>query len=174
VVMSSYSTTLIEASIAGKPAYIVEPMAWPDALRQEWHSLVPRVSSENEFVAVASGRAAAGDGALADWARRTMLAHGDPILRIADRIASVRRGTVPTPQPAPWPSITLPGHHPQRERLLFELRRRASSLLPVAADALVEPESRDDVAAVREVPERTRRWQPILDDYLESVERATA
>jgi surface carbohydrate biosynthesis protein len=173
VVMSSYSTTLIEASIAGKPAFIVEPIAWPDALRQQWHSLVPRVTTQDEFIAVASGRPPP-DEDLGRWARSTMLANGDPILLIADQIAAIRRGAVPVPAPAPWRSITLPSRYPLPGRVVYELRRHLRPLLPPPASPAVEAESLEDVAAVREVPDRVRRWQSLLDDYLASLEEATA
>ena len=174
VVMSSYSTTLIEASIAGKPAYIVEPIPWPASLRQEWHSLVRRVGSQDEFIAAATGAAAGDANALEGWARSTMLANGDPIVRIADHLAAIRRGTVTTPSPAPWRSITLPGGHPLPERILFELRRHIPGPSRAPARLAIDPESLGDVAALADLPDRVRRWQPILDGYLDSLREATA
>ena len=172
-VVSSYSTTLIEASIAGKPAFMVEPIAWPEALRQEWHSLVPSVRTEDEFVVAATDMSARAGVALGGWARSTLLARGDPILRIADQLAAIHRGAVRIPTPAPWQSITLPSRYPLPRRVLFELRRHVLPRLPQPPRLEIEAESHEDVAALVQVPDRVRRWH-ILDDYLAGLEGSMA
>ena len=43
-VMSSHSTTLIEAALAGKPIHRFSPEAYPEAVALEWHGLVPLLS----------------------------------------------------------------------------------------------------------------------------------
>jgi len=174
VVVSSYSTTLIEAGVAAKPAFIVEPIGWSESLSQGWHSLVPRVRTEDQFIAAVTDTAARANDVLGGWARSTLLAKGDPILRIADHLAAVHRGAVPVPPPAPWQSITLPSRYPLPRRVLFELRRHVLPRLPAPASPPIQAESLEDVAAMSEVPARVRRWQPILDEYLASLEHATA
>ena len=166
VVVSSSSTSLIEASIAGKPAYIVEPTPWPESLHQAWHDLVPHVTSESELVAAAVATDAAGSAALATWARSALMSHGDPILRIADELARVRRREVPVPPPAPWTSVTLPGRLPRR--LVYEFRRHVRPWIP-SRRAQVPAFERLAATSMREIPARVARWRPILDPYLESV-----
>jgi surface carbohydrate biosynthesis protein len=174
LVVSSYSTSLIEASLAGKPAYIVEPIEWPWSLHQEWHDLAPRLTSMTDFVTVASGPGdAALSAPLADWARRELMSHGDSILRIADGLARVRRGDVPVPAPASWESLTLPSRHKLPSRLVYELRRHVRPRLPAAARGPIEEELRRDVATVSEVPERVRRWTVVLDTYLATIDPVT-
>ncbi|MGZ8758426.1 MAG: hypothetical protein ACXWXC_10830, partial [Aeromicrobium sp.] len=166
VVVSSYSTTLIEAGVAAKPAFIVEPIGWPESLSQGWHSLVPRVRTEDQFIAAVTDTAARANDVLGGWARSTLLAKGDPILRIADHLAAIHRGAVPVPLPAPWQSITLPSRYPLPRRVLFELRRHVLPRLPAPASPPIQAESLEDVAAMSEVPARVRRWEPILEPYL--------
>lgn len=169
VVISSYSTSLIEASIAGKPAYIVEPYPLPASLLQAWHQYVPRLRSERELVDACLGDPdGAGQAPLARWARETLMGRGDPILLIADQLARIRHRQVPIPAPAPWRSITLPSNYRLPPRLVFELRRHVINVLRPSTRRPIEAELRDDVAAAREVPARVKRWQPILADYLAS------
>ena len=87
VVVSSYSTSLIEASLAGKPAFMLEPLPIPPALGCEWYDLVPSLTSSSDFVdtCLRPGGPAA---ALAAWARGEMLRCGDPIAALATRIAA--------------------------------------------------------------------------------------
>jgi hypothetical protein len=166
VVVSSSSTSLIEASVAEKPAYILEPIPWPGSLRQAWHDLVPHLGSEDELIAAVADPHAADSAALATWARAALLPHGDPILRLADELAHVRRREVAVPPPAAWTSVTLPGRLPRR--LAFEFRRHVrpwfGSRRP--GDTTLQ---RLAATAMREIPDRVARWRPILDPYLASI-----
>jgi hypothetical protein len=171
VVVSSYSTSLIEASIAGKPAYIVEPVAWPESLRQDWHQLAPRLTSIDEFVSAATSAAKASDAAdLNRWARDSQMSRGDAILSIADEIARIRRREVQVPTPAPWQSVTVPSRRRLPPRIVYEWRRHVRPFLPqgpveVVANAV------PGLAAMKEVPERIAHWREILDPYLDSIGR---
>ena len=94
-------------------------------------------------------------------------------MRIADELARIRAGSVPTPEPPPWWSITPEPRFGIPPRLLFELRRRfPTSLWPPFRR--VDPMLVGDVAAAQAVPERVRRWGPILNDYLASVAASPA
>lgn len=42
-VVSTYSTTLLEAAIAGKPTYMLEPIPVPKVLNVEWHEFVKKI-----------------------------------------------------------------------------------------------------------------------------------
>jgi surface carbohydrate biosynthesis protein len=167
MVISSYSTTLIEAAVAGRPAFILEPLPWPDSLRSPWHSLVPHLHSEEDLIA-ALDMPAEGDSPLAEWARSTLLGTGDPIIRIADELARIRAGVVPIPEPPPWWTITPKAPFGLPQRLHYELRRHfPTSLWPPLRR--VHAMYVRDVAAAQEVPARIRRWGPILEDYLASA-----
>jgi surface carbohydrate biosynthesis protein len=168
VVISSYSTSLIEAAVAGRPSFILEPVPWPEFLHNGWHALLPHLRSEDEMIAAVMAPSEDGDSPLATWARSTLMSRGDPIVRIADELARIRAGSVPIPEPPPWWSVTPEARFGMPKRLLYELRRHfPPSLWP--AFRRVDPMLVGDAAAAREVPERVRRWGPILDEYLESV-----
>lgn len=53
VVCSSISTTLLESIIAGKPAFIIEPLEFPEWLRSDWMDRLPHVRTPEEFAAMA-------------------------------------------------------------------------------------------------------------------------
>lgn len=85
MVISSYSTALIEAAIAGKPSYMLEPFPVPGALYVEWHDLLPHIRTYDEFVSYCTGQTAS-DDALARWAKQTVMSE-DAIRRMANFIA---------------------------------------------------------------------------------------
>lgn len=97
VVVSSYSTSLIEAALAGKAAFMAEPMPIPQGLWCEWYDLVPSLTTLSDFSRNClnpSGPPAA----LSEWAHREMLGRGDPIERLAEyvaRLASDQRARSP-------------------------------------------------------------------------------
>jgi hypothetical protein len=104
-VISSYSTTLIEASLAEKPVHVFSPEPIPQALGDEWYSLVPAI--ENKEKLLAALRQFPADETwrpLAGWARQTLLSAGDPFHEIAAAIArsiSGRQIRTRTSPPAP-------------------------------------------------------------------------
>lgn len=168
VVISSYSTSLIEAAIAGRPSFILEPVPWPESLHNPWHGLLPHLCSEGALMAAVDAPPGDGNSPLAQWAQTTLMGRGDPIVRIADELARILARSVPIPEPPPWWSIAPEARFGMPRRLLYELRRRfPTSVWP--AFRRVDPMLVQDVAAVREVPDRVRRWGPILDTYLASI-----
>ena len=122
VVISSYSTALIEAAVAGQP--VVHPRAGPVAgvPAHRVARLLPHLRSEEELIAAVVARED-GDSPLARWARSA------PMSR-ATRSCGRRRARPdplwfgPDPRPPPWWSITPEARFGIPPRLLYELRRR--------------------------------------------------
>jgi surface carbohydrate biosynthesis protein len=165
-VVSSYSTSLIEASIAGKPIYMLEPYPIPASLQVEWHALVPRLKTQADFLQACSNPAGTGrDCQLANWARSTMMAHGDAIWNIADYLARLCRGEI---QPPPIPSrksVTLPGRLPLPPWLLFEYRRIRWKGHRRTPPGKIHPEYAKDVVGQDEIEQRVSRWNQVLAGY---------
>lgn len=101
VVLSSFSTSLIEAAAAGKPAFMVEPLPPPPSLHCPWHDLVGRLTGADDFLAVCRRNGAREDRRLEAWARETMLSRGDPIGGLADILAGLVREAPPAEAAAP-------------------------------------------------------------------------
>jgi hypothetical protein len=92
MVASSYSTSLIEAAIADKPVYMVEPVPIPESLYSDWYDFVPRLRDAREFQDACRTDARVVDNRLRDWATSEMLSRGDPILGLAKFISELVTG----------------------------------------------------------------------------------
>jgi surface carbohydrate biosynthesis protein len=90
-VVSSFSTVLIEAALAGKPALRAEPQVTPKALRYEWCELVGEATTQADFVRDALTVTAASTGALRDWAERFFFPKGDPVENLVQLVSSTSR-----------------------------------------------------------------------------------
>jgi SAM-dependent methyltransferase len=101
LVMSSYSTSLIEAAVDGKPIYMIEPSPFPDSLYCSWYNYVSRIATANDFEkACLNSTPGAADGKLKSWAEKNLLAYGDPVERLAGFIHQLveqhKRAAAPT------------------------------------------------------------------------------
>ena len=73
-VISSFSTTLIEAALAGKMIHMFSPEPLPEALQGEWHGFVPRLSDREAFLnAIRQENIVKTGSDLAQWARARLL-----------------------------------------------------------------------------------------------------
>lgn len=87
VVISSYSTSLIEAAIANKPIYMAEPIPFPESLYCDWYRYVTRLHSVQELEEACLKNNDLGNAsALRTWAQADMLSNGDPIASLADYV----------------------------------------------------------------------------------------
>lgn len=107
LVFSSHSTSLIEAAVAGKPVFIVEPYRIPEPLKVEWQELLMHVRTRAQFLEVCCDNHQSKDDRLAKWARDTLMSRGDSIANLADFIASLLNGKIDLP-PFPKPEIATP------------------------------------------------------------------
>jgi surface carbohydrate biosynthesis protein len=107
LVFSSHSTSLIEAAVAGKPAFMVEPYKIPAALKASWQELLTHVETQSQFLEICFSNHHTMDERLAKWARKALMSHGDSISNLADFIVSLLGGKVDMPPP-PSPEIATP------------------------------------------------------------------
>ena len=86
-VMSSFSTSLIEASLAGKPINTVSPSPVPELLRYEWCDLVQDLTScEAIGSALRDPHGKAAFAPTAAWARARFQPRGNPMIVLAEEI----------------------------------------------------------------------------------------
>lgn len=101
LVVSSFSTTLLEAAVAGKPAYLLAPIAAPETALSEWHEVAPTVSTQHAFLELVSkGGEVAADDRLGCWADQNLLAHGDAIENVAHVLHEICTGVRTAPIPS--------------------------------------------------------------------------
>jgi surface carbohydrate biosynthesis protein len=161
-VVSSHSTTLIEAALAGKPIHMFSPEAIPEALAAEWHGLVSLLKDKDTFLQTFRQFPIGPNGArLAAWARTQFVGH-DPLEAIAAEIARLRHdaGSLPQPIPSPPPPPDHRGASPAR--IAINLARK------------LLPRSRFDVFGSHDVVRRVSRWKQVLQDGIrENLELST-
>ncbi len=168
VVVSSHSTSLIEAAVAGKPSYMLLPSPMPPALQLEWHQLAPHVASQAEFERVCfSAAGGAENNSLCAWAHAVIMAHGDAISNLADYLARLVRGALPRPLPVQRYDIPTPQGqtiangfqfraqqlHRKYQHLSVQLRRK-----PAVPGWMFEK----DIISQAEIDRRTARWRTVL------------
>jgi len=49
VIISNYSTTLIESSLADKETYMLEPFEFPEFMTSDWYEFIPKLKSFDDF-----------------------------------------------------------------------------------------------------------------------------
>jgi len=96
VVISSYSTSLIEAAVAGKSIYMAEPIPIPESLSCDWYGLVPRIYEGSGFEQACLAPVESSGCELQTWAQKEMLSRGDPIEGLVDFLAALVRSADPS------------------------------------------------------------------------------
>jgi len=155
-VLSSYSTSLIEASVANKPAYMLEPYPVPESLRAEWHIHAPRLESYAAF-ANACLDATAFENRLGAWARASMVANGDSILNLAGYFARVLQDRRSRPITPSRRDILNHSDNRLRAFIRFERRRREGRTRRLTA-LPVSKIYEKDVIPYSEIQARVARW----------------
>jgi hypothetical protein len=102
-VVSSYSTSLLEAAVAGKPAWMFEPISFPEGLHCEWYDSAPRIRSVAEFVHVCKTHSAVTDHSLAHWVQANLLPEHDSIEKIVHELWKIRAGATAERKYGPMP-----------------------------------------------------------------------
>jgi surface carbohydrate biosynthesis protein len=166
-VVSSYSTTLIEAALAGKPVHVFSPERFPEALEDEWYGLVPCIETKQALVGALRENGAGQTGArLNAWARERLLPAGDPLPRIAAAVAALRKEA---------PALVQGAAPPDHGRLIpfqgvVERVRNSLQRRPGYHESLRRRDSRysftikkheKDIFGAHDVARRLRRWQKI-------------
>ena len=146
-VVSSHSTTLIEAALADKPVHLFSPEAMPEALAAPWHELVPQLHDRKAFLAAIRNTATEPSGArLAEWARSHQFPEPDPIDVIARRIAGLLT-TLATSAPSADPDyMHVWAHNP-----VSALKRKWN------------PPADEDNFNAYDVAKRILRWKKVLN-----------
>lgn len=167
VALSVFSTGLLDAAVAEKPAYFLEPLPLPDWLQEDWYDLLPRIRSYSELEAVCSGEASFSFSAR-DHLRQNFLGQGDPF----ENITALLKNLLNEP-PVPPPAGKAPGPSWTPRALAVRLRRKAlvffrsfifkdRSSFSYANLMDTQNAYRDDRFSEEEVLRRSARWRQTL------------
>lgn len=81
LIVSSFSTSLIEAAVAGKPIAMLEPFPIPKELMASWYHLVPKIKSLQDFTdLIESGITPNSSLKLKQFAESEFFVNKDPII----------------------------------------------------------------------------------------------
>ncbi|MFN7877969.1 MAG: hypothetical protein ACK5PB_21800 [Pirellula sp.] len=163
-VMSSYSTTLVEAAVAAKPAAMLSPFPIPPFLLVSWNRLVNQLHSYEmleEFIL--NSKEPVG---LKAWAESELLSVEDPIQSLCQKILAILKG-VGGGQVLKR-SDAISGNRFGRNRfllsLLFEYRRMRWRTRGWGADLPVTEYAMDssDLLGKQEIADRKMHWHSVL------------
>ena len=160
VVVSSFSTSLLEASIAGKPAYMLEPLPLPDPLWSIWNDDADSLTTREEFLAACLDQSTArSEQRLRHWAAANLLANGDPIDGLVSFIAAVCDGSTVLPLPPTMAPLVPRRHDGLVKGLVRKAWVGAHGLLATGRSG--DKHSMDFTQA--DVDRRTKAWEQVLE-----------
>lgn len=161
VVVSSHSTSLIEAALAGKKVYMLEPFPIPAVLHVDWHDLVARIRTEENFLKICTIPDLGDEHPLAKWARETFMSQGDAIRRLVDYLADLAQGKIETPPPA-LRRVAVPSLGWVPPAWLWATYRRMKQLFRFPAARGIEPEYVKDVLPRNELETKILQWANVM------------
>ncbi|MBI2617114.1 hypothetical protein HYW55_03220 [Candidatus Gottesmanbacteria bacterium] len=89
IVLSSFSTTLIEGAVANKPIYIFEPIRFPKIVSNSWYRYVEKIKSYRSLQKMCRGEGSVSGKKLKMWAYTTMFQTHDPIEKLTNFIQNL-------------------------------------------------------------------------------------
>ena len=183
-VMSSFSTTLIEAALAGKPVNTVTPAPVPELLRYDWCALVSDLGSAADLHDALHADSSGNPSRLQAWARAQFQPRGDAIAALAEALGrlAVNRGATSSGTAAESEG----GERPRAPRWFFNTgahdkdvwtpdelaARRARMLRAIGPDVQHPPSSNGPLSLSVVICTRNRQCQ--LARLLDSLARQAA
>ncbi|NOZ71206.1 MAG: hypothetical protein GXP38_04720 [Chloroflexi bacterium] len=163
VVLTSHSTSLIEASVAGKPAYMLEPHPIPPSLHAPWHDLAEHLQGEAAFQQAMTALDGRRESHLGQWARSTLMANGDSIWNLAQFVADLYTSRIGPLPPPTYRSLMPPEF--RFPRLAFAYHkfrgRKRRHTMPKA----INPKYERDLLTKEQLQQRMARWRACQLDY---------
>jgi CDP-glycerol glycerophosphotransferase (TagB/SpsB family) len=165
VVISSYSTVLIEAAIARKIIRKVEPMPLPPQLQYDWCDLVSSAVTQDDFLeATSPGAHDGGSERLRAWAEERFFSLGDPVPRLIQTMAREIKSAYVDYAPSPNGPYAqkMPGWLAAIDRFLKPRTRDAlyNKYVPGYTHKVKGHEK--DFFDAQDVNRRTLRWRAVI------------
>jgi hypothetical protein len=169
VVVSSYSTSLIDAAVVGRPVYMLEPLPLPEIMKADWYRLVPRITDRAGLeAAVVDGPPSDAGAALRAWAVDAMGSRGDALWGLARWTGDLLAGRAARPPgPVPRSCVAYRGRVPAPAWAIYAYRKwryRRWRHDPASTDHFQARFSLDFIPP-EELRERRAAWARTLRDY---------
>lgn len=167
VIVSSYSTTLLEAAVAQKPIFMLYPFEYPDFLYSEWYERVEKVTTQDAFI-----RAITQDGFSKNWAdaetwtAELMLNEADPISKLADILHRVLSGDIEVPPPIPVAKqlerLTWASAYRKARKFGWNLMQDTLAAMGIKTQDQGWQAHESDALEAQDIAQRVARWKTIL------------
>lgn len=162
VVVSSYSTSLLEAAIAGKPVYILEPYPIPSSLKMQWHEYLPHIKTRQEFMKSCLENTQEKVGAiLGKWTREQLMASEDAIGRLAEILSHLLDSEANVPSVPSW-RASIPDVKIRKRVTKWTFSQRLKAILGWQEVTKVPDEYVNDYLERDVINERIQRWGDVL------------
>jgi surface carbohydrate biosynthesis protein len=162
VVVSSYSTSLLEAAIAGKPVYILEPYPTPSSLKVEWHEYLPHLETQQQFMKSclenSEGKARA---ILGKWTREQMMVSEDAIGGLAAILSYLLGPEAHVPSSPSW-RASIPDAELRKRVIMWTLSQKLRAILGWQKMTKVSTGYANDYLERDAIKTRVQRWSDIL------------
>ncbi|MCZ6594523.1 MAG: hypothetical protein O6943_06350 [Bacteroidetes bacterium] len=165
LVISSYSTSLVEAAIAGKAAYLLKPLPLADYLYVDWFDYIKHITTREEFCnSCLDGVDVSSTDELKDWTERVLLSRGDPIYNLAGYLAHLTKNTV-TKNKITRKMVTKPGRLPLPKWMIYEYRKITQKKIRRQLKNLNDIRHECDQLEQQEINYRIEKWADFLTGY---------
>lgn len=96
IVISSFSTSLIEAAIAQKSVFMLDPIKIPDELSADWYRFIPKIKTINSFFQIFENKIDQKNyEKLFSWARKEFFVNKDPIIGLVNYLGRFKPQNYP-------------------------------------------------------------------------------
>ncbi len=170
VVISSYSTTLLEAAAAHKPIYILAPQPFPELLYAEWYEFTDHIQTQDGFIdALIQENLPRNWVAVEHWLRALMISRGDSIANLSRMFIDKANGKLSTPVPEEivqdLQRISMAKLMRNLRKVSWGLMQRGLAMMGIKTQDQSWTGHESDLITDADVNQRVARWAEILRDH---------
>ena len=163
---SSYSTSLIESSIARRPSFMLAPQKFPEYLDADWHGMITYVETYEEFRnAACISDADSKLNELGKWAQLEMMGNGDPISNLVDLLNRARNDEVKASVAITQEQINTanqPIAKPNVGKRAVSKARRVLARMYHSVGRKPPSNHENDTISQSDIENRVARWKSVL------------
>lgn len=170
VVVSSYSTTLLEAAAAHKPVFMLTPQPFPELLYAEWYQLTDQLGTQEAFLAALTQENIPNNWVLLEaWLRELMMSRGDAIANMAHMLTAKANGALSTPPPVEIAQrqkrVTLARIINLARKIFWRLFQHGLFAMGIETQDQGWTAHESDQVTDQNVVQRVARWAEIVNDH---------
>jgi surface carbohydrate biosynthesis protein len=167
IVMSSFSTTLIEAAVADKPIYMLTPVPLPDFIYSDWYDYVEKIESLEAFTRVCTAPVLESNwDRLGSWIDQTLLSGSDAIQNIVGTIQDLLEKSISLRPPVEIANkLASPGFHTiyrKSRKRAWKVYQGLVNLLGFQTPEQMRQVHEKDYLSADTINDNVNRWKNVL------------